>query len=364
MDLSLIYEIQAPDTADATVQRVFHELVEQVQLADELGFRTVWLIEHHFLRNFSLSSAPEVVIGHLAAKTKQIRLGHGIVQLPFKINHPARVAARIAVEDILSGGRMEFGGGRTTTYPEIVGFGLDPERTWAEWEEHLRILPELWTQDTVSWQSELFSLPERPVYPKPVQKPHPPMWVASQSPNSVRFAGENGLGVLGFGIGVEDSNDLVRLYKEKIRTCTPIGKFVNNRFAVLTMAMCCETDEEALRIQGPSFKEFLSATREIYRPWFAEGGVPDSYRWFVDYFERRTKRIETVSMEHVVANGGAVIGSPATCARVLQQLADYGVDEALLIHQLFNTPHDKIMRSLELLAREVKPRLKTPSVTL
>lgn len=165
MDLSLIYEIQAPDTADASVQRAYHELIEQVQLADELGYRTAWLIEHHFLRNFSLSGAPEVVIGHLAAKTRQIRLGHGIVQLPFKINHPDRVAARIAVED---------------------------------------------------------------------------------------------------------SND----------------------------------------------------------------------------------------MEQVVANGGAVIGSPETCARVLNQLADYGVDEALLIHQLFNAPHDKILRSLELLAKEVKPRLK------
>lgn len=364
MDLSLIYEIQASDLADATIQRAYHDVVEQVQLADRLGYRTAWIIEHHFLRNFSLSSAPEVLIGHLTAKTTNIRLGHGIVQLPFKINHPARVAARIAVEDILSGGRIEFGGGRTTTYPEITGFGLDPEQTWAEWEEHLRILPELWTRDTVGWESDRFSMPERPVYPKPVQKPHPPMWVASQSPRSVEFAGAHGLGVLGFGIGVEGSNDLVRLYKEKIETCTPIGKFVNNRFSVLILAMCCETDEEALLVQGQNFKDFSAATREFYSPWQQSGGVPESYRWFADYFGRKSKKAEEISMEQIVRGGGAVIGSPETCARVLQRLADYGVDEVLLLHQLFNTPPDKILRSLELIATEVKPRLKAPAASV
>jgi alkanesulfonate monooxygenase SsuD/methylene tetrahydromethanopterin reductase-like flavin-dependent oxidoreductase (luciferase family) len=367
VDLSLIYEIQSGDTSDASIARSYSELIEQVRLADTLDFRTAWFVEHAFLSNFSLSSAPEVLIGYLAAVTERIRLGHGVVQLPFKINHPAKVAARIALQDLLSGGRMEFGGGRTTTFPEIVGYGLDPEATREQMHEHLRMLPEMWTQDEFSWSSDLFEMPERPIYPKPVQKPHPPMWVASQSPSSVEFAGDNGLGVLGFGIGIEGSNDMVRLYKERIKTCKPLGKFVNDRFAIMIAAMCADTDEEALAAQGEGIQFFKEGTSALYSAWITEGGqeVPESYRWWSEHAGLTDGRFNSITPEEIVATGNAVVGSPETCRKVLQSLVDAGVDEVLLIHQLYKTDHKKIMRSMELLSKVVLPQLEpAPAETL
>ena len=149
-------------------------------------------------------------MSHLAAKTKNIRLGHGIVLLPFRINHPVRVAERIATLDVLSNGRVDFGGGRAISESELSGFEVDPEVTRAQWEESLAILPKAWTQDTFSWESPTMKIPERQVVPKPVQKPHPPMWVACTQPASIEFAGDNGIGVLGFGIGQGQSNDYVQ----------------------------------------------------------------------------------------------------------------------------------------------------------
>src|SRR6266481_4195396 len=137
-------------------------------LADQLGYRAVWFTEHHFLPGFSYSSSPELVLAHLAAKTKNIRLGHSIVLLPFRINHPARVAERIAVLDILSNGRVEFGGGRAISESELSAFGVNPDDTRAQWEEALRIIPKMWTQETCKWDSPTRPRPERTIVPKPV----------------------------------------------------------------------------------------------------------------------------------------------------------------------------------------------------
>ncbi|MGH9342697.1 MAG: LLM class flavin-dependent oxidoreductase, partial [Terriglobia bacterium] len=88
-----------------------------------------------------------MVLSHLAARTRNIRLGHGIVLLPFGINHPLRVAERIATLDLLSNGRVEFGGGRAISESELSGFGVDPDDTRPQWEESLKILPRMWTQE-------------------------------------------------------------------------------------------------------------------------------------------------------------------------------------------------------------------------
>ena len=189
----------------------------------------MWFTEHHFLPGFSYSAAPELVLSHLAAKTKNIRLGHGIVLLPFRINHPLRVAERIATLDVLSNGRADFGGGRAISESELSGVEVDPEVTRAQWEEALSIIPKAWIKDTFSWESPAIRIPECQVVPKPVQKPHPPMWVACTQPATVEFAADHGLGVLGFGIGQGQSNDFVALYRERIKKAKPIGSFMRKR---------------------------------------------------------------------------------------------------------------------------------------
>jgi alkanesulfonate monooxygenase SsuD/methylene tetrahydromethanopterin reductase-like flavin-dependent oxidoreductase (luciferase family) len=360
VELSLFFELETSDMSEAGIKRTFDECLEQTMLADRLGYKGVWFTEHHFLPGFSYSSSPELVLSHIAAKTKNIRLGHGIVLLPFRINHPVRVAERIATLDVLSNGRVDFGGGLAISESELSGFEVDPEVTRAQWEESLAIIPQAWTRDTFSWESPTIKVPERQVVPKPVQKPHPPMWVACTQPASIEFAGDHGIGVLGFGIGQGQSNDYVRMYRERIKKCKPIGSFINNKFALLTFTLCCDTDAEALEIQGANFRTYNDAVRNLFAPWI-DGKPPKSYEFFMKQFMEGRKQAQTVPMEEIVKAGGACIGSPETCLKVLQYLSDAGVDEALLFMQMYTTPHEKIMRSIELLAKEVMPKLKHKS---
>jgi alkanesulfonate monooxygenase SsuD/methylene tetrahydromethanopterin reductase-like flavin-dependent oxidoreductase (luciferase family) len=360
MDLSLIYELETADTSEEGVRRVFQECLEQVQLADSLGYHSVWFTEHHFLERFSYSSAPEVFLPFLAAHTKNIRLGHGIVLLPFNINHPLRVAERIATLDIVSNGRANFGGGRAISESELSAFGVDPDATRPQWEESLRMLPEMWTQDTFSWDSPTMKVPERAVIPKPVQKPHPPMFVACTQPASIEFAADNGIGVLGFGIGIEGSNSYVELYRERIKNCKPLGKQITNKFSLFVMALCCDTDEEALRLRGPDMRAYSDQVRQLFAPWI-DGKAPSTYKWFMEFSKQNYELMQNTSMEDIVAAGGAAIGSPDTCVKVLQHLADAGVDEVMLFLQSYTTPHKAILRSIELFAKEVMPRVKVPA---
>ncbi|MGO9058105.1 MAG: LLM class flavin-dependent oxidoreductase [Candidatus Binataceae bacterium] len=358
MDFSLIYELASADTSETGVSRIYEQFLEQLKLADRLGYRAVWLTEHHFLPGFSYSSAPELLLTLAAAHTSRIRLGHAIVLLPFAINHPLRVAERIATLDVLSGGRVEFGGGRAISESELAAFGVDADETRRQWEESLRMLPAMWSGKPFKWNSPLISVPERQVVPKPLQKPHPPMWVSATQPSTVEFAARNGLGVLGFGITAEQSNDLMELYRREIATCKPIGAFINNRFALWVHALCCESDVEAIAIQGPNLKRYVEDVRMLFAPWI-DGKPPKSYEWFMKNFAQGYEQMRSASAEDIVKAGGACIGSPETCREMLQGLADAGVDEVMLFMQSYTTPHDAIMRSLELFATEVAPAIKS-----
>ncbi|HEY6299316.1 MAG TPA: LLM class flavin-dependent oxidoreductase, partial [Candidatus Binatus sp.] len=203
MKAGLIYEIESvkPHTADHEY-RVFWETMEQIELADRLGFDSVWTVEHHFLNEFSYCSAPEVFLACVTQRTRQIRVGHGVVVLPF--NHPIHVAERIAMLDIMSNGRVEFGTGRATTMDELLGFGVRPEETRPRWAEAVEAIPRMWREDPFSMHGKYWTVdPPVSVIPKPIQKPHPPMWVAATNPTTFELAAERGLGVLCFTLGVE-----------------------------------------------------------------------------------------------------------------------------------------------------------------
>src|SRR5260370_26213708 len=360
MDLSVFYEIQTSDVSPAAVRRAYDQTIEQVILADELGYRTAWFVEHHFLPGYCFCPAAELFLTYLASKTKRIRLGHGIVQLPFRINHPLRVAERIAVLDILSNGRVEFGGGRVTIGSELEAFGVDPADTRRQWEEALHMLPKMWMEDNFKWEGELISVPPRSVVPKPVQQPHPPMCVACSQPSTIEFAGKNGLGVLGLGIDLKNAAEYVRLYREAANGAKPIGAFVNNRFAILVTALCCDTDEEAIRLQGPSIKMLGDQTAAFQKPWI-EGSVPPTYEYFVNWVAENALKMKGASVADLVR--GSCAGSPDTCLKLLQRLEDAGVDETMLFMQLYQTPHDAIMRSLRLVAEKVRTQLKSSTNT-
>ena len=361
MKLSLFYELTTDDPdAPGAVQRRFNEALAQCELADQVGFRGVWAVEHHFLPGYSHLSCPELFLAAVSQRTKNLRLGHAIMHLPYRINNPIRAAERIATLDILSNGRVEFGGGRATSHEELDGFDIDPAITQAQWAEALEIIPRMWLEDPFEYESEHIRIPRRRITPKPVQQPHPPMWAASTQPSSIQFAGEHGLGVLGFGISDINSKNFVEMYKEALKRAKPAAGVVNARFAVLRIALCAPTDQEALELQEYNYRLFNEQVGNLFRPWI-EGTPPPSYEYIIDNFRRQAQERTTHSMAELVQMGQACIGSPETCARVINGLADSGVDEVLLFMQGARTPHEKILQSINLFASEVMPQLKQPA---
>src|SRR5215813_12372870 len=177
MKFGIFYELSVPRPWDRESERkVYMNALEQVRLADELGFDSVWAVEHHFLEAYSHCSSPELFLTACAMQTRRIRVGHGAVVCVPQMNHPVRVAERAAVLDILSGGRLELGTARSSTWTELGGFEADPETTKKTWDEYVRVLPKMWTQERFAHQGVSFSMPERAILPKPLQKPHPPLW--------------------------------------------------------------------------------------------------------------------------------------------------------------------------------------------
>src|ERR671916_2409565 len=201
MRFGLFYEHQNPRPweGERTDHKLLKDSLEQIELADRLRFDTVWEVEHHFLEEYSHSPAPEVFLAAASQRTERIRLGHGIVQIPPRVNHPARVAERVAVLDLLSDGRVEFGTGESSSGAELGGFLVDREQKRAMWEDAMEAITRMFVEEPFAgWQSEFFQMPPRNVIPKPQQKPHPPLWVACSRRETIQFAARNGIGALSF----------------------------------------------------------------------------------------------------------------------------------------------------------------------
>jgi alkanesulfonate monooxygenase SsuD/methylene tetrahydromethanopterin reductase-like flavin-dependent oxidoreductase (luciferase family) len=176
MKLGLLYEMQRPyEGTNVDENRLYKEVVEQCLFAEEMGFESFWLVEHHFLTGFSASPCPEVMLGALSKLTSRIRLGFGVSILPY--HHPLRVAERVAMVDQLTDGRVEFGTGRSNAY-EQLGLGVDPRDTRGMWDEAITMIPQIWQAEEFSWEGRFWKVPKRRVLPKPYQKPHPPIWLA------------------------------------------------------------------------------------------------------------------------------------------------------------------------------------------
>ena len=265
MKFGLMYEIQIPEPHYPGIeQERYKQVLAQVELADQVGFDYFWTVEHHFLNEFSHCSAPEVLYGAISQITKRIRIGHAVALLPSQYNHPVRVAERAAVLDILSDGRMDLGTGRSTTLIEMDGFEVNPEDTKAQWEEAVSIIPRMWTEDPFAHEGRFFNIPARSVIPKPVQKPHPPMWVACSQPDSFRAAGEMGLGVLCFNLaGYGQMKERVDMYREGLKHANPVGQFVNDQVAALCLVHCGEDDEEARVVAAPEGLWFVNKAEEL-----------------------------------------------------------------------------------------------------
>src|SRR5215472_6809197 len=200
MKFGIFYEHQLPRPWSAEAEhRLLKDTLEQVELADRVGIDYVWEVEHHFLEEYSHSPAPEVFLAAASQRTSRIRLGHGIVQLPVGFNHPARVAERISVLDLVSDGRVEFGTGESSSEAELGGFGVDRSTKRDQWHEALDVITRLMVEEPFAGHEGRFvKLPPRNLVPKPLQRPHPPLWVACSRRETIHLAATKGIGALSF----------------------------------------------------------------------------------------------------------------------------------------------------------------------
>jgi len=354
MRFGIFYELSVPRPFTPGVERqVYENALEQVRLADELGFDTVWAVEHHFLEEYSHCSAPELFLTACAMQTKRIRVGHGAVVCVPAMNHPVRVAERAAVLDILSGGRLELGTARSSTWTELGGFEIDPDTTKQTWDEYIRVLPRMWTEERMSWRGTCFSMPERAVLPKPVQKPHPPLWVTVTSPGTELDAAERGIGCLGVAAAsYAEQERRTREYHRRIQSCTPVGA-VNENIATLNFLYCHEDPAEAARTGLAMLGLFglanahLLFTREAY-PTRAYGSLAN--------LAPGPGRREGSPADGSGIPEGMAIGEPDRIIRAIKEWESIGVDGVnFLLNAAETIPQEKVLASLRLFAREVMP---------
>ncbi len=362
MQFGVFCEIPVPRpwTRDKEREAYQHTLAQAV-LADELGYHSFWTVEHHFLEEFSHCSAPGVLYGAVAARTRQIRIGHGVRLLPFPYNHPIRAAEGAAVVDLLSDGRLEFGTGRSATRIELEAFRIEPEQTRPLWEEALEMIVGAWTQDVFEWRGPRFDFPPRRVIPKPFQQPHPPLWVASTSPESHELAGSKGLGLLSFTVGVppEDLAGRVQLYRKGLSVAKPIGKFVNDRAATFTMVHCAETTAEAMANARDSIQWYAqTGVRQIQTLGDWQEELKKDYASYAYTKPIAKMDASFLTFDYLSTTGSCIVGDPDRCIEIAKRYQAAGCDLLLCMMQPYGIPEEKVLRSIELIGRYVMPELK------
>ncbi|HLF04868.1 MAG TPA: LLM class flavin-dependent oxidoreductase [Dehalococcoidia bacterium] len=363
MRFGLFLELQMPKPWTATSEYdCLWQAVKQVSYAEEVGFEHVWLVEHHFLSEFAHSSAPEVTLAVMAQHTSTMRLGFGVVLAP--VHHPLHVAARVATLDILSNGRVDVGVGRTKGPYQLTPFGVDVGDTQDLMLETLQCLPGMWTQEVFSHQGKHWNIPPREVIPHPIQKPHPPLWMACTQEETFRLAGELGMGCLVNTLGgPEKTRKLVDLYQETIKTATPVGHFVNRQVVASTMGFCDESDRRAREKGAEMAAWYLNQSKQRFTlEWQGvdPGSVPESYRFYMKGGSRMLdpQQVNPPSPQELIAGGGYCIGNPDSCIRVIEEFESMGVDEIMPIFQAGHATHDEVMNSIRLFGKYVIPHFR------
>ena len=347
MKFGIFYEHQLPRpwTRDSEYQ-LFQDSLGQFELADKLGYDYAWVVEHHFLEEYSHSSAPEVFLGAASQRTKNIRLGHGVIQIT--TNQPQRVAEKVSTLDLLSNGRVELGMGEATGPAELHPFGTRVRDKRDRWEEAVRAILPMFTRQSWEFHGQYHDFPARNVIPKPRQAPHPPLWVACSSIQTIAKAGEWGMGALGFSfVSPESARAWVhRYYNNFLHKRNRLTDYQDNpNIAVVSGFMCAPTDEEARELAA-GWTFFIFALGYYGRKGVDAPGTSDLWSEYQAW--RKTDKAQD-------ALKAALVGSPETIRQKLRQYAASHVDQVILLNQAGKTSHKAICDSLELFAKEVMP---------
>ncbi|HEY1852699.1 MAG TPA: LLM class flavin-dependent oxidoreductase [Candidatus Binataceae bacterium] len=350
MKFGLFYQLPcAPEQSEATRYR---ETVEQVVLADEIGFDVAWLAELHFFQPFSIMPAPLILATAIAQRTRRIRLGTGVSLLPF--HHPLRLAEEAATVDILSDGRLDLGVGRGTIAVHFQGFDVPRDESRERFEEALEIIQQAWTTESFSYSGKHFQIPETAVVPKPLQKPHPPIRIAANSPETAAFAGLKGYDILAASPinPMPGFFDHVRSYREALAKA---GHQVEKHD--VAAAFFTNTSDTVARSRAEYEHSIMHYFRTIGAQ--AQRGDRSQYDGSYAYLKQVRERVAAIEWD-TIADTMAIFGSPEQCIARIEEIY-----RGAKINQLvcwFNPggriPHRDVMAAMERFATKVIPAVR------
>ncbi|MGH7113387.1 MAG: LLM class flavin-dependent oxidoreductase [Stellaceae bacterium] len=375
MRVGLFYQIQVPKpwTPSSESQRIY-EALEQIPYAEEMGFASVWFSEHHFRPVWSHNSAPDLTLAAVSQRTSRIRLGVGVVLAP--IHHPLHVAARMATLDILSRGRVDVGLGRTGYPYQLTPYGSDLRDTRGMWEEFAEVLPRIWTQEVVSYHGTYFQIPPREVLPKPVQRPHPPLWSACGSDETARLTGSLAMGGL-FGSegGPDRVEQLMLLYRDALRTAgsgkagsgevgSGNGAGPAPRAALMTAGYCHEDPrvvaQRGTELVGWYLEQQRERARLVWRD-YDPSTVPPDYQGYYARDQRLASGPhpgEPTPRQVCEQGTKFCVGTPADCIRFLELYEALGIEEVFLLCAIGPAQHQEVLNTIRLFGEQVIPHFQ------
>jgi alkanesulfonate monooxygenase SsuD/methylene tetrahydromethanopterin reductase-like flavin-dependent oxidoreductase (luciferase family) len=332
---------------------------EYVIFADKHNWKYAWLGEHHALTEYSHMSAPEVVMGYIAAQTEQIHLSSGINSLSPRKEHPVRYAERAAMLDHITNRRYEWGTGRGAGSHEVASFNImDKNSTKAEWEEVVKEIPRMWEQVDYDFEGESFTVPyPHNILPKPYGQGHPPIWVACGNPPTFAKAGELGIGAIAFNFEpIFNLRGRIEAYKEGVSNCTePIGQFKNDNVMITNSVICAETREKAREIALRRGRGYLVTMVNLYHDTMPKS--EDAITWPntpVSLREMAGDDAEAL-LDGIIEAGYMLCGTPDEVAEQFERWGEVGMDQLVFGLPIEGMHHDEVLECLELVGDKVIP---------
>jgi alkanesulfonate monooxygenase SsuD/methylene tetrahydromethanopterin reductase-like flavin-dependent oxidoreductase (luciferase family) len=335
----------------------YREAIEEIVFAEKMGFDVVGLPEQHFAPDVCATSAPEVIYGAIAALTTRVRI-RSMISLPlFPMNHPLRVAEQAATIDILSRGRFEIGTGRSNQPLQLEAFGVPADKTRQLWNEGVQLMTEAMSSapGRFEFHGEFFDIPQRTFVPAPVQRPHPPVLVATSSVDGHRNAGTASLGAMSFAnySGFDNLEQFKATYDDSFGEGEPLGQYPMKYLSVLAMPSICAPSRQEARDTVSQYVTVFGGVVDISYLQLASQSADYSY---MDEAAKKMRE-KLTDLDYLAEESAtAVIGDPKDCIRQLERFENVGVDEVIL--GIDGMPHEKVMQSLELLGKYVLPRFR------
>ena len=340
-----------PWPQDTDTAKLLSHAADEAALAEELGFASAWIAEHHFTR-YGVGSSALVIAAYIAGQTKKIRLGTGVL-IP-TLHNPIRLAEDAATMDAISGGRLDVGFGRGVYGYEYSGFGVDPATSQEHFQESVNVIQGLWTNQEYSHDGDFYNLNKISLAPPPLQSPHPPIYIAAtRTPETLDYCVSKGHNLC-IAV-VQDTTpalDLLRRFAAKADEAgidRPASEVPFFRYMYVA-----ETTEQARKDAAAHLEWILDML--FWRGWFKDGGSEiyhDIEEW------RRTRTETPVPLDYVLKER-AIIGDPDYCVARIEELKRAGVQYLGANFAMGGISHQKVLQSMNLFAQEVIPRIGPP----